>query len=124
MRLEHNNITVRNVDRSLAFYEQALGLQLRWQGQIAGDHGPLKAAHIGTEDCYLSLFQAEKEGDVPRDYRAPGINHLAFVVDSLESYRDWLTQLGVPIHLEADYEPGERIYFFDPDGVEIELVSY
>jgi catechol 2,3-dioxygenase-like lactoylglutathione lyase family enzyme len=124
MRLEHNNITVRDIDCSVAFYEQALGLRLRWEGQIEGDHGPLKAVHIGTEDSYLALFQAEKEGEVPRDYRSPGINHLAFVVENLGDYRARLAQLGVRIHLEADYEPGERIYFYDPDGVEIELVSY
>ena len=35
-----------------------------------------------------------------------------------------LAALNVQPHLEADYEPGRRLYFFDPNGVEMELVQY
>ena len=125
MRLEHANITVENVNRSIEFYRHALGLELRWEGEISSDDGePLKAAHIGNKDYYLAFFEAEKQGKAPSNYESAGINHIAFVVDDLTEYRSRLNELNVKIHLEYDYEPGTRIYFFDPDGVEIELVEY
>ena len=58
------------------------------------------------------------------NYGVAGVNHIGFEVDDLQEYRVKLAELGVTIHLEQDYEPGERIYFYDPDGVEIELVKY
>ncbi len=43
---------------------------------------------------------------------------------SVEFYRARLQAQQVEIHFEPTYDPGRRIYFYDPDGVEIELVSY
>lgn len=92
MKLEHSNITVRDIDRSIEFYAGLFGFQVRWQGHVSGEDRPLRAAHVGNGETYLALFEAEQDGEV--------------------------------IHLEGHYEPGERMYFYDPDGVEIELVSY
>ncbi len=35
-----------------------------------------------------------------------------------------LGELGVTPGDEQDYEPGRRVYFTDPDGIEVELVQY
>jgi len=42
----------------------------------------------------------------------------------LDLARARLTAAGVQPHLEQSYEPGHRLYFFDPDGIEVELVQY
>jgi len=34
-----------------------------------------------------------------------------------------LVELGVSPGEELEYEPGRRLYFFDPDGIEVELVE-
>jgi catechol 2,3-dioxygenase-like lactoylglutathione lyase family enzyme len=52
------------------------------------------------------------------------LNHYGFVVEDLEEVKRRLGEMGVEPHLEADYDPGRRIYFYDPDGVEIELSAY
>ena len=124
MRLEHANITVTNIDNSFDFYHKLFGFEKRWEGTASGNAGPVRAVHVGTEDTYLSFFEAEKEGRASANYGVVGVNHLGFQVQDLPSYRATLEGLGVAVHLEADYEPGERIYFYDPDGVEIELVEY
>jgi catechol 2,3-dioxygenase-like lactoylglutathione lyase family enzyme len=124
MRLEHANITVVNIEKSLSFYHELFGFNTRWEGTATGEQGPIRAVHIGDEHTYLSLFEAEKSGRSPADYSVPGVNHIGFEVQELDNYRQRLEQLGVEIHLEQDYEPGKRIYFYDPDGVEIELVEY
>lgn len=121
MRIEHVNLTVSDLDRSIAFYSDLLDFHVRWKGAIDADR---LGAHVGTDDFYLALFQATQAGEAPHNYLAPGVNHFGFVVDDLEATRQRLIELGGSVHLEADYEPGHRIYFFDPDGHEVELVEY
>ncbi len=121
MRLEHANITVSNLDNSVEFYLRLLGGGVRWEGRTGAGH---RAAHIGDDRTYLSLFEAEAAGRAPEDYAAVGFNHLGFEVDDLDSYRALLWEMGVAIKGEESYDPGRRLYFYDPDGVEIELVEY
>ncbi len=124
MRLEHVNITVNDIEQSRHFYEQLFGFKTRWEGSADGGEGPVKAVHLGTGDTYLSLFEAEAAGRAPADYSVPGLNHFGLQVEDLAPYRERLADMGVTLHLDEHYEPGERIYFHDPSGVEIELVTY
>ena len=121
MFLEHINFTVSDLDRSLSFYGDLLDLKVRWQG-TTNDGRP--AAHLGDPRSYLALFQAASPGTTSVDYEQVGLNHFGFVVDDLEAVRRRLGALGIEAHLEADYEPGRRLYFYDPDGIEVELVEY
>ncbi len=125
MQLEHANVTVTDLERSIRFYTELLGMEVRWRGVNANGE---PAVHLAIGDTYLALFQAVPEHrDVAverANYGRPGINHLGFVVDDLDLRRERLGQLGIPIHFEPEYEPGRRLYFHDPDGIEVELVSY
>jgi len=121
MHLEHVNLSVSDLDRSVAFYCDLLGVPVRWKGPI--DEHRL-GAHVGDDRCYLALFQAAEDGSVEQDYTRPGLNHFGFVVDNLDDARQRLDQLGATVHHEADYDPGRRVYFLDPDGHEVELVQY
>lgn len=121
MHLEHVNLTVSDLDRSVEFYREVFGLRERWRGQRqTGD----EAVHLGLEDFYLALFQGTEAGRALIDYDHVGFNHLGIVVDDLEPVRERLEAVGGHVHLEGDYEPGRRLYFFDPDGHEVEVVSY
>ena len=121
MRLEHVNLTVADLDRSIAFYSDLLDLHVRWKGEI--DDSRL-GAHVGDDSFYLALFQASEPGEVQHNYLAPGVNHFGFVVDDIDVARERVVELGGTLYFEADYEPGKRLYFFDPDGYEVELVAY
>lgn len=121
MFLEHVNLTVSDLDRSIAFYCDLLDLRVRWKGTI--DAGRL-GAHVGDDRHYLALFQATADGEVELDYLRPGLNHFGFVVDDLDETRRRVAELRATIHFEPEYEPGRRIYILDPDGHEVELVEY
>lgn len=122
MFLEHVNLTVGNLERTIAFYCELLGFRIRWRGTTA-DGQP--AAHVGDERCYLALFEAAAGAAAHEtDYDQIGFNHFGLVVDNLDELRRRLRKLRVEPHFEADYEPGQRLYFFDPDGIEVELVEY
>lgn len=120
MRLEHVNLTVGDLERSVRFYEQLLDWRVRWRGTTSSGR---PAAHVGDDDTYLALF--EGAGTAPVwDYDRVGFNHVGFLVDDLEAAKARLAELGAPHHHEDDTEPGRRLYASDPDGHEIELVAY
>jgi glyoxylase I family protein len=121
MYIEHVNLTVTDLDRSIAFYADIFDLHVRWKGPLDGTR---LGAHVGDARSYLALFQATGDGTVDHDYTRPGVNHFGFVVDDLDDVRSRLDALGATVHLEADYDPGRRIYFCDPDGYEVEVVEY
>jgi catechol 2,3-dioxygenase-like lactoylglutathione lyase family enzyme len=121
MFLEHVNMSVADLDKTIAFYESLLGLKVRWRGTAASG---LRAAHIGDERCYLALFEIGERERTEADYDQLGLNHFGFVVDDLEDAKRKLAALHVEPTMEADYEPGRRLYFLDPNGVEVELVQY
>lgn len=123
MFLEHVNFTVADLDRSIDFYCRLLDLRLRWRR--AGSDGVTAAAHVGDDRHYLALFEARPGSSRPQpDYESVGLNHFGFVVDDLDAARERLASLGVTAHSEASYDPGRRLYFYDPDGIEVELVEY
>jgi catechol 2,3-dioxygenase-like lactoylglutathione lyase family enzyme len=121
MRIEHANISVNDVEASTRFYIDLFGGRVRWEGIT--ELG-LRAAHIGDDNTYLALFEASTKGRAPEDYTATGFNHLGFEVEDLDSYQARLEKMGVSVTREESYEPGRRLYFYDPDGIEIELVEY
>ena len=119
-------MTVSDLQRSIDFYSRLLGLTVRWRGTTP-DGKP--AAHVGDErlgGSYLALFQT-RTGSPARptdDYDAVGLNHFGFIVPDLDEARRCLVSMAITPHLEADYEPGRRLYFHDLDGIEVELVQY
>ncbi len=53
-----------------------------------------------------------------------GLNHWAVVVDDLDAVEERVISEGFTPKSHADYEPGRRFYFYDNDGIEIEVVQY
>ena len=121
MRLEHVNLTVADLDRSVAFYSDLLDLSVRWKGELGGGR---RAAHVGDDNAYLALFETVSEGIARQNYETPGYNHMGFVVDDLDEAAARLARLGAEFGEVQDYEPGRRLYCYDPDGHEVELVEY
>ncbi|MGB0715712.1 MAG: VOC family protein [Phycisphaerae bacterium] len=122
MFLEHVNLTVKNLDRSIQFYREVFDFDVRWKGKT---NNGKPAAHVGDDRCYIALFESESDRSGETiDYGRPGMNHFGFVVDDLDAAIARLRRAGGQPHAEMDYEPGRRCYFLDPDGIEVELVAY
>jgi len=124
MFLEHVNLTVVDLDESIRFYTDLFGWKLRWRGTVFSETRDVPAAHVGDDRFYLSLFEAEAPGRRVANYAPAGVNHFGLVVDDLEEMEGRLRKLGREIHKKGDYEPGRRLYFFDANGIEVELVEY
>ena len=121
--LEHVNLTVPDPEATAGRLQRLFGWQTRWQG--GSIHGG-RTVHVGTADQYLALYRGTGALARPGESydTAGGLNHLAVVVDDLDATEARVKAEGIETHSHADYEPGRRFYFRDPDGVEYEIVSY
>ncbi len=118
-RIEHVNLTVSDIERSAALFEQLLGWHQRWRGaaQCGGE-----TIHVGEEVTYLALYTDGQEhaGQV----KGRPLNHVGLLVDDLAAAQAVVEAHGLEPVGFGDYPPGRRFYFFDWDGIEFEVVSY
>jgi catechol 2,3-dioxygenase-like lactoylglutathione lyase family enzyme len=145
-RVGHVGIHVSDIDRSIAFYRKVLGLKVTGRWAPPDFPRPICFMRISDKHHNVVLFElgedARKTGTASTDSRvrkSPGLDHLAFEVDSRE---DWLLALdhvracGVEI-VAGPYvhgpEGGETFrggsgshafYFLDPDGNRIEVYCW
>ena len=56
--------------------------------------------------------------------RAGALNHIGVTVLDLDQTRARVEAAGYQPGETHDYEPGHRFYFYEENGVEIEVVSY
>jgi len=113
----HENYNVKDLDKSLAFYKEALGLTEK--RRMVADDGSFIIVYIGNEESDFEL-----ELTWLRDWDRPynlGDNefHLAFVTDEYDKAYEKHKQMGC-----ICYEnPAMGIYFInDPDGYWLEIV--
>jgi catechol 2,3-dioxygenase-like lactoylglutathione lyase family enzyme len=122
LRLDHVVIAVTDWERSNRFYSDVLGAEVvereggyayRFGDQQVNVHGP---------DMEPSI--------VARDPVRPGNSDLCFVwPDSLDAAVEHLSSHGVavelgPVERDGTKGTGQSVYFRDPDGTLLELISY
>ena len=122
--LEHVNLTVLDVDRAVHFIQTAMP-----DFEIRGGGVGVKCkrwVHIGTADSYLAIEDRGAVEKGPHEpYVHPGLNHLGFVVDSVEQVGERLRAAGFTEGLsELTHPYRKRLYFYDDDGNEYEFVEY
>jgi catechol-2,3-dioxygenase len=120
-RLNHAVLYVRDVDRSVAFYTEALGFRV--VTSIPGRAAFLQAAD-STNDHDLGLFAiGSRAGDSTAGHSTVGLYHLAWEVDTLaelQRIRDVLTERGSLVGA-SDHGSTKALYAKDPDGIEFEV---
>jgi lactoylglutathione lyase len=143
----HTGFVVSDLDASLRFYCEGLGLVLRHR-QV--QHNAYTATLVGYPDAAIEIAQLRfAEGDPPSSghvlelisYDQPpsgpadperstlGSGHLAFVVDDIFATVDVLEQFGArfinaPVQItEGINAGGWAAYLHDPDGVTLELLQ-
>ncbi|HPF35479.1 VOC family protein [bacterium] len=120
--LEHVNITVRNPRATAELYRDLFGWTIRWSGKGIHDGD---VYHVGDAGSYIAVY-SRGGSDAPGDTydTIGGLNHLGVVVDDLDAVEQAIVAAGFTTRNHASYTPGRRFYFDDPDGIEIEVVTY
>ena len=119
--IEHININVSNPARAAAMATTLFGWTERWRG--SGMDGQL-TIHVGSASHYIAYHQAGDIGPAGRFEKGVPFNHIGVQVDDLDAVEAAVVSLGLTPFAHDDYHPGRRFYFFDPDGIEYEIVSY
>ena len=117
VRLEHANLSVRDVEALIRFLMTAFPeFRIRGEGT---NRNVIRWVHVGTDDTYIVLNQAKAESArqwIPHSGE-PGVNHLAYEVDDVESLRLRLKAAGYRDSTVPNAHPHrKRVYFYDPDG--------
>lgn len=125
-KINHVAIAVTDLDRSLEFWRDVLGLRLDHIEDVPSQNSKVAFLPVGegevelvlptTEDSGLARFIQEKGG---------GIHHLCFEVDDLEEMLVDLKEKGVRLINETpSILPGRKMAFIHPKatgGVLVEL---
>lgn len=124
-RLEHSNLIVRDIDDSLRFLQTALPeYRVRFDGL---DQRGRRWVHVGTDQNYIALSQSSAEPAQRWTPYAgmPGVNHLGYEVDNVESLRQRMLAAGYQESTVPNNHPyRRRVYFYDGDGNDWEFVQY
>jgi len=116
LRLGAVHLTVTDLDRSIAFYEDVIGLRLHRR------ENPTAAMGVGEEDL-LVLYE---EPEARRAGRHAGLYHYALLYPSREELAHAALRLAATrtrIQGASDHGTHEAIYLPDPDGNGIELAA-
>lgn len=116
-RFNHCNINITDVERSLKFYKDALGLSLLSEKE--GPEGSFRILYLGDGETPFRL-ELTWLRDHPQPYElGENENHIAFRTPDYEAAHALHKQMGV-----ICYEnPAMGIYFIeDPDGYWLEII--
>ena len=123
MRIEHANLSVHDAGAMTRFL-QAVSPDFVVRGQGLDARGrPWR--HVGNDVFYVAL-QTVTEGEVRTPYDdTPGMNHLGWVVDSVDALEARMREAGFTPNLRVSTHPARiRLYFYDPEGNDWEFVEY
>lgn len=123
MRIEHIHFVVSDLKASIIFYQAAFpqwkvlrkGTTLR--GGKTGEW-----VHFGNEFHYIAFTKYHSLTDI---FLGTGFAHVGFEVEDIDSVSKRLIAAGAEVASSGDPQRYRKnIYFFDPDGNEIEFVQY
>ncbi len=147
--IDHINIVVADLERSVKFYTELLGFRIIRKAHL---HGSWIDKIVGLEDVSADVVYIIAPAGEPRiellQYNFPvgksveensrantiGLRHIAFRVNDIHALATKLKQAGVKLYSEpvtvpaavVKHDAGQKtlLYFTDPDGVVLELAEY
>jgi len=114
----HDAYPISDLDRSLRFYTEVMGLKVLPRPEMAFA-GAWLADDTGHVEIHLFVSDALKPG--PGTAPSNLARHAAYAVDDLEAWRQFLKGQGLPILERSISGRTPQVFVTDPDGHTIEL---
>ncbi|WIF95652.1 methylmalonyl-CoA epimerase [Caminicella sporogenes] len=127
LKVDHIGIAVKNLDETLKFYTEALGLELH--GTETVEEQKVRVAFLPVGDTEVELLESTSpDGPIAKfiEKKGEGIQHIAFRVENIEEAIEYMKEKGFRM---IDEKPrygagGAKIAFMHPKsshGVLVEL---
>ena len=125
MRILHTMIRVGDLERSIAFYTEVLGMRLLRKQDYPG--GRFTLAFVGFDDeDQAAVLELTHNWDTTSYELGDGFGHVAIAVDDAAAACDRIRERGGTVVREAGpMKHGTTVIAFveDPDGYKIELIE-
>ena len=125
MKMLHTMIRVGNLDRSLAFYSELLGMKVLRKKDYPGGRFTLAFVGYGDEADH-TVVELTHNWDTEHYEIGTGFGHLALGVEDIYRTCDELRAKGATITREPGpmkHGTTEIAFVEDPDGYKIELIQ-
>ena len=128
-RLDHIGIAVSDIEAALAFYRDALGLEIDAPEEVTSQR--VRAHFIPAGEAALELLEATADDSPIAKYlarRGPGLHHITLRVDDIRAALEQLKARGVRL-IDETPRPGAHgslVAFIHPSsahGVLVELTQ-
>ncbi len=135
MRVCQTSFTVSDLDRSVAFYRDVLGLTLKHMAAPKGEKVSAVTGYPGSTLRTALLYSGEHEVELIQyltpagkpqipERRDAGAAHMAFRSKDIEADYRRLKDKGVRfVSPPQDFGTAKACYFTDPDGITLELLQ-
>jgi len=138
--IHHTAFTVSNMERSIAFYQDILGMKVLWDSVQAGVEykGPVcdkitgcpgteqQIVYLGIGGGFLELVEYTPTGKPLENNKASdiGASHVCFKTDDINALYEKLLANNVKVHCSPQEGISNLImYFRDPDGIILEAIE-
>jgi glyoxylase I family protein len=138
--IHHASFTVNNMERSVAFYHDILGMKVVWDSLQAGVQfkGPvadnltncpgteLHIVFLSINERLIELVEYTPKGKSLEDNKASdtGSAHICFQTENIQGLHKKLSENGVRLHCSPQNLGGVWVmYFRDPDGIILEAME-
>ena len=132
-QLHHFAYRAKDAEETRHFYEDILGLPMYHiiQSDVVpstGEYCPYTHFFFRLQDgSFIAFFDlGNDEAALPSPNTPAWVNHISFRVNSVQDLLDMKTRLeaeGVEVLGVTDHHIFKSIYFFDPNGVRMELTA-
>ncbi len=132
VEIDHLGIAVRDLDASLRFYIEALGMELGMRETVEAEqvNVAMLPAGLGATASRIELLEATNSASPVANFlekRGPGLHHLALRVDDLAAAVERLKNEGARLLNEPRRGAGGNMYVFvhpsSSGGVLLELIQ-
>lgn len=118
LRIGHVHLKVANLERSLGFWRDVIGLKVMQRRP--------QAVFLSADGYHhhIAINTWESEGGHPPPAGTTGLFHVALLYPSRAALADVLARLvaaGIPLDGASDHGVSEALYLRDPDGNGVEL---
>lgn len=123
MKLVHTAISVKNMDESLSFYTEKLGLKLLSRREIPENKAEIAFVGDGTSEHTIELTWWKEKKEYSEGDQ---LDHLAFTVSNMDETLSGLRAAGVNVAKEPFNLRGSKnrlAFVTDPNNIWIELIE-